>query len=54
MFFSFELVDLPKRKFNIDKVAGSATSLKPVRDEDRAFEERALDWCPHEGQAGQP
>ena len=54
VFFSFELVDLPKRKFNIDKVAGSATSLKPVRDEDRAFEERALDWCPHEGQAGQP
>ena len=48
VFFSFEPVDLPKRKFNIEKVAGSATSLKPVRDEDRAFEERALDW----GQGG--
>lgn len=42
--FSFEPVDRPKRKFNIAKVAGSATSLKPIADEDRVFEERALVW----------
>ena len=34
--------DRPKRKFNIDKVAGSATGLKPIRPEDRIFEERPL------------
>lgn len=42
--FSFEPVDRPKRKFNIAKVAGSATSLKPIADEDRVFEERPLAW----------
>lgn len=34
----------PKRKFNIAKVAGSAIDLQPIRDEDREFEERQLDW----------
>ena len=34
----------PRRKFNIDKVAGSATNLKPIRAEDRVFEERPLRW----------
>ena len=34
----------PKRKFNIDKVWGSATNLKLIDPEDRWFEERELDW----------
>jgi antitoxin VapB len=42
--FTFEPVDRPKRAFNIAKVAGSATSLKPIADEDRVFEERPLIW----------
>lgn len=42
--FSFEPAGAAKRKFNIAKVAGSATSLKPIADEDRAFEERPLAW----------
>lgn len=41
---SIEPVDRPKRKFNIAKVCGSATNLKPIRDEDRVFEERRLIW----------
>jgi antitoxin VapB len=44
MFVSLEPVDAPKRKFNIAKVAGSATNLAYIADEDRLFEERALDW----------
>jgi len=44
VFFSFEPVEPPKRKFNIAKVAGSATGLEYIRDEDRLFEERALMW----------
>ena len=31
-----------KRKFNITKVAGSATSLRHIKPEDRVFEERPL------------
>ncbi len=38
------LKDKPKRKFDIDKVAGSATSLRLIDPDDRWFEERALDW----------
>ena len=34
----------PKRKFNIDKVWGSAANLKPIDEDDRWFEERELDW----------
>ena len=34
----------PRRKFNIEKVAGSATNLKPIKPEDRVFEERPLRW----------
>ena len=41
---SLEAVDRPKRKFNAAKVCGSATNLKPIREEDRVFEERALIW----------
>lgn len=37
-------VEAPRRKFNIDKVAGSATNLKPIKPEDRVFEERPLRW----------
>ena len=39
-----EPVDPPKRKFNIDKVWGSATSLKMIDPDDRWFEERKLNW----------
>lgn len=34
------LKDKPKRKFNIDKVAGSAKSLKYIEPESRLFEAR--------------
>lgn len=37
----------PKRKFNIGKVAGSATNLRPIKPEDRFFEERPLRWDKH-------
>lgn len=43
-FVSLEPVERPKRKFNIAKVAGSATSLKLIDDDARLFEERELDW----------
>jgi len=36
--------DAPKRKFNIAKVAGSATNLKRITPEDRLFMERPLRW----------
>lgn len=42
--YSIRQPDAPKRKFNIDKVWGSATSLKPIDPDDRWFEERTLDW----------
>lgn len=41
-FLSYEPVEQPKRMFNIAKVAGSATSLKPILPEDRIFEDRPL------------
>lgn len=44
VFVSLEPIDVPKRKFNISKVAGSATNLAYIADEDRVFEERSLDW----------
>jgi antitoxin VapB len=40
--FSFELVGRPKRKFNVDKVWGSATGLELIKPEDRIFAERSL------------
>jgi antitoxin VapB len=43
-FLSYEPVVQPKRKFNIAKVAGSATSLKLIDDDARLFEDRMLDW----------
>jgi antitoxin VapB len=33
-----------KRKFDIDKVAGSASSLRLIDPDNRWFEERSLDW----------
>lgn len=44
--FTFAPVDRPKRKFNIAKVCGSATSLSPIPDDERLFEDRPLAW-PH-------
>ena len=41
-YFSFEPADAPKRKFNIEKVWGSATGLELIKPEDRLFEERRL------------
>jgi antitoxin VapB len=40
--FSFEPVDRPKRKFNVDKVWGSGSGLKLIKPEDRIFAERSL------------
>ncbi|MDM7929044.1 hypothetical protein [Blastomonas fulva] len=37
-------VDAPRRRFNIEKVAGSATNLQLIKPEDRLFEERPLRW----------
>lgn len=42
--FSFEPLDKPKRKFNIDKVWGSATGLQLIDPKDRIFEDRPLRW----------
>lgn len=39
-FLSYEPIDLPKRKFNIAKVAGSAKGLNYVERTDRSFEPR--------------
>lgn len=43
-FLSLEPIERPKRKFDIAKVAGSATNLEYIKDEDRLFEERPLRW----------
>ncbi|PXW71654.1 antitoxin VapB [Blastomonas natatoria] len=42
--FLVRAVGEQRRKFNIDKVAGSATSLKRIKPEDRAIEARPLRW----------
>lgn len=42
--FSFEPIERPKRKLNVDAFWGSATGLKLIAPEDRVFEERKLDW----------
>ena len=41
-FLSLEPIERPKRKFNIAKVAGSATNLEFIKDDDRVFEPRPL------------
>ncbi|WP_168454327.1 AbrB/MazE/SpoVT family DNA-binding domain-containing protein [Sphingopyxis microcysteis] len=40
-FLCYEPANQPKRKFNIAKVAGSATDLHLIAPEDRVFEDRA-------------
>ena len=42
--FSFEPVERQKRKFNVEKVWGSATGLELIKPEDRLFSERRLLW----------
>lgn len=42
--FSFEPVGRQKRKFNVEKVWGSATGLELIKPEDRLFSERRLLW----------
>jgi antitoxin VapB len=44
-YYEFWPVETPKRKFAIDKVWGSATDLRLIDAEDRAFDERPL-WSP--------
>lgn len=39
-FLFYEPANQPKRKFNIAKVAGSATGLHLIAPEDRVFEDR--------------
>jgi len=41
---TLEPIDRPKRKFNVNKVAGSATSLRPISRKDRIFQDRPLAW----------
>lgn len=40
VFLSYDPVEAPKRKFNIEKVAGSAKSLNYIEPESRSFEAR--------------
>jgi len=42
--FSFEPVARQKRKFNVEKVWGSATGLELIKPEDRLFSDRPLLW----------
>lgn len=42
--FSFGPVERRKRKFNVEKVWGSATGLGLIKPEDRLFAERPLLW----------
>ena len=46
-YYEFWPAETPKRKFAIDKVWGSATDLRLIDADDRAFEERPL-WSPDE------
>lgn len=39
-----ETVPTPRRKFDVDAIWGTAPWLKPIKPEDRVFEERKLDW----------
>jgi antitoxin VapB len=42
--FTFQPVERRKRKFNVDKVWGSATGLELIKPQDRLFTERRLLW----------
>jgi antitoxin VapB len=39
-----EPVETPARKIDLTGIYGSCPGLKPLRAEDRLFEERELDW----------
>jgi antitoxin VapB len=41
-YFSFEPIDQPKHKFNVDKVWGSASDLNLIDTDSRMFEERQI------------
>lgn len=43
-FLTLEPAERPKRKFNVEKVWGSATGLELIKPEDRVFAERPLLW----------
>jgi antitoxin VapB len=47
--FSFEPVERRKRKFNVEKVWGSATGLELIKPEDRFFSDRRLLWDEQDG-----
>lgn len=49
--YTLRRADAPKRKFNLAKVWGSATSLRPIDEDDRWFDERPLDWSRPPGAA---
>ncbi|MBC7986218.1 MAG: AbrB/MazE/SpoVT family DNA-binding domain-containing protein [Sphingomonadaceae bacterium] len=42
--YTFEPVEKPKRKIDITGFWGKSPWLKPLKPEDREFEERQLDW----------
>lgn len=42
--FEFEPVPTERRKVNVNAFWGTVPGLKPLRPEDRIFEERELDW----------
>lgn len=51
--FTFEPVERRKRKFNVEKVWGSATGLELIKPEDRLFSERRLLWDDTNGDSGE-
>ncbi len=42
--FAFEPVDAPRRKINLEGIAGVAPDLKPLTPEERAFERSPRPW----------
>lgn len=42
--FTFQLIERQKRKFNVEKVWGSATGLELIKPEDRLFADRRPLW----------
>jgi antitoxin VapB len=42
--YVLEPVEQPAKKFDLTGIWGSCPGLKPLRPEDRLFEERELDW----------
>lgn len=42
--FSFEPLPVQGKKIDLTGIYGSCPGLKPLRPEDREFEERELDW----------